>query len=35
MTRSMHNWDDETDLFSHSVIGYAIERLRSSPLGRG
>jgi len=29
MTRSMHNWDDETDLFSHSVIGYAIERLRT------
>ncbi|MCE9623051.1 MAG: aminotransferase class V-fold PLP-dependent enzyme [Actinomycetia bacterium] len=25
----MHNWDDETDLFSHSVIGYAIERLRT------
>ena len=29
MPRSMHNWDDETDLFSHSVIGYAIERLRT------
>ena len=29
MTRSMHNWDDETDLFAHSVIGYAIERLRT------
>jgi glutamate/tyrosine decarboxylase-like PLP-dependent enzyme len=25
---SMHEWDDETDLFAHSVIGYAIERLR-------
>ena len=25
----MHNWDDETDLFAHSVIGYAIERLRT------
>ncbi|MBI4884043.1 MAG: aminotransferase class V-fold PLP-dependent enzyme [Actinobacteria bacterium] len=24
----MHNWDTETDLFAHSVIGYAIERLR-------
>ena len=30
MARSMHKWDDETDLFSHSVIGYAIERLRTS-----
>ncbi|MEQ1873042.1 MAG: aminotransferase class V-fold PLP-dependent enzyme [Ilumatobacteraceae bacterium] len=29
MPRSMHNWDPETDLFSHSVIGYAIERLRT------
>lgn len=29
MTRSMHKWDDETELFSHSVIGYAIERLRT------
>jgi glutamate/tyrosine decarboxylase-like PLP-dependent enzyme len=28
MTPSMHSWDDETDLFAHSVIGYAIERLR-------
>ncbi|MEO5723343.1 MAG: pyridoxal-dependent decarboxylase [Ilumatobacteraceae bacterium] len=26
--REMHVWDDETDLFAHSVIGYAIERLR-------
>ena len=26
----MHDWDDETDLFAHSVIGYAIERLRTS-----
>jgi L-2,4-diaminobutyrate decarboxylase len=26
--RSMHEWDEETDLFAHSVIGYAIERLR-------
>lgn len=26
----MHNWDDETDLFAHGVIGYAIERLRTS-----
>lgn len=25
----MHNWDDETDVFAHSVIGYAIERLRT------
>jgi glutamate/tyrosine decarboxylase-like PLP-dependent enzyme len=24
----MHSWDAETDLFAHSVIGYAIERLR-------
>lgn len=24
----MHAWDDETNLFAHSVIGYAIERLR-------
>ena len=28
MTASMHEWDDETNLFAHSVIGYAIERLR-------
>ena len=28
MTPSMHSWDDETDLFAHSVIGYTIERLR-------
>lgn len=26
--RAMHVWDDHTDLFSHSVIGYAIERLQ-------
>ncbi len=25
---SMHTWDGETDLFAHSVIGYAVERLR-------
>lgn len=25
---SMHTWDNETDLFTHAVIGYAIERLR-------
>lgn len=25
---SMHVWDGPTDLFAHSVIGYAIERLR-------
>ncbi len=24
----MHSWDESTDLFAHSVIGYAIERLR-------
>jgi glutamate/tyrosine decarboxylase-like PLP-dependent enzyme len=24
----MHSWDDETNLFANSVIGYAIERLR-------
>jgi glutamate/tyrosine decarboxylase-like PLP-dependent enzyme len=24
----MHVWDDDTNLFAHSVIGYAIERLR-------
>ncbi len=24
----MHIWDEQTDLFAHSVIGYAIERLR-------
>ncbi|MEO5898951.1 MAG: pyridoxal-dependent decarboxylase [Ilumatobacteraceae bacterium] len=24
----MHVWDDQTDLFAHSVIGYAIERLQ-------
>ncbi len=24
----MHTWDESTDLFAHSVIGYAIERLR-------
>jgi glutamate/tyrosine decarboxylase-like PLP-dependent enzyme len=28
MAPNMHSWDDETDLFAHSVIGYAIERLR-------
>ena len=28
MTPSMHAWDDETDVFAHSVIDYAIERLR-------
>ena len=25
---AMHTWDDSTELFAHSVIGYAIERLR-------
>ena len=25
---SMHTWDNETDLFTHAVIGYVIERLR-------
>ena len=25
---SMHVWDGETDLFAHSVIGYAVERLK-------
>jgi glutamate/tyrosine decarboxylase-like PLP-dependent enzyme len=25
---SMHTWDAKTELFAHSVIGYAIERLR-------
>ena len=25
---NMHKWDDSTELFAHSVIGYAIERLR-------
>ncbi len=28
MAPSMHAWDDDTNLFAHSVIGYAIERLR-------
>jgi glutamate/tyrosine decarboxylase-like PLP-dependent enzyme len=28
MPMSMHTWDGDTDLFAHSVIGYAIERLR-------
>ena len=28
MAPSMHSWDDETDVFAHSVIGYAIERLQ-------
>ena len=28
MTPAMHEWDDETNLFAHSVIGYAIERLK-------
>jgi glutamate/tyrosine decarboxylase-like PLP-dependent enzyme len=28
MPTSMHSWDDDTNLFAHSVIGYAIERLR-------
>lgn len=26
--KSMHTWTGETDLFAHTVIGYAIERLR-------
>ena len=25
---AMHTWDESTELFAHSVIGYAIERLR-------
>lgn len=25
---AMHRWDESTELFAHSVIGYAIERLR-------
>ena len=25
----MHSWDDETDVFAHQVIDYAIERLRT------
>ena len=25
---AMHRWDDATELFAHSVIGYAIERIR-------
>ena len=24
----MHTWDEATELFAHSVIGYAIERIR-------
>ena len=24
----MHQWDERTDLLAHSVIGYAIERLK-------
>ena len=28
MAPSMHTWDDDTSLFAHSVIGYAIERVR-------
>jgi len=28
MAAPMHTWDDDTNLFAHSVIGYAIERLR-------
>ena len=28
MTGDMHHWDEQTELFAHSVIGYAIERLR-------
>lgn len=28
MAPSMHEWDAETNLFAHSVIGYAIERLQ-------
>ncbi len=28
MTAKMHEWDAETNLFAHSVIGYAIERLQ-------
>ena len=26
----MHRWDEATDLLAHSVIGYAIERLKTS-----
>ena len=25
----MHRWDEATDLLAHSVIGYAIERLKT------
>ena len=28
MSPSMHEWDADTNLFAHSVIGYAIERLQ-------
>ncbi|MFZ4719612.1 MAG: pyridoxal phosphate-dependent decarboxylase family protein [Ilumatobacteraceae bacterium] len=28
MPANMHEWDAETNLFAHSVIGYAIERLQ-------
>jgi glutamate/tyrosine decarboxylase-like PLP-dependent enzyme len=28
MAPSMHEWDADTNLFAHSVIGYAIERLQ-------
>ncbi|MBI4935407.1 MAG: aminotransferase class V-fold PLP-dependent enzyme [Actinobacteria bacterium] len=28
MAPSMHEWDPDTNLFAHSVIGYAIERLQ-------
>ena len=27
---TMHRWDEATDLLAHSVIGYAIERLKTS-----
>lgn len=28
MTHRMHHWDERTELMAHSVIGYAIERMR-------
>ena len=28
LNAAMHRWDERTDLLAHSVIGYAIERLK-------
>ncbi len=27
MSDALHRWDERADMFAHSVIGYAIERM--------